>query len=285
MPRQIKRRRRYAARRARAVGRYGTLHLAACFIAGLLAGALAFYGASNLKLGSTETGGGFGASLSSWTENARAAVVPILAVGSSGENEFGVVCILGVKVEPGEGYVYIAIDPTLVGFDFQNADRTAIKVAARLAGYQLDNDGVGIANYDVKFVVAGPGKQVRVEAIDGPSAGAATTIALLSILENRKIREGYVITGTIQEDGSIGPVGGVFYKALAAAENGARYFLVPEGQSKVTVYERVVEQIFPGFSWTTYRPKVIDLNSYFSGYGLRVIEVSNIEEAASLMLE
>ncbi len=254
-------------------------------VIGALIGGFVAYGALTFRPGEREESGNAGTNLFSWAEATRAAVVPIVAVGSTGEEEFGVICTLGVRVEPGEGFVYIGIDPTLVGFDFQDADRTAIRVAAGIAGYQLDIDGVGLAGYDVKFVVAGPGKQVRVEAIDGPSAGAATTIALLSVLENRKIREGYVITGSVQEDGSIGPVGGVFYKAKAAAENGARYFLVPKGQSKVTVYERVVQEIFPGFSYISYRPRVVNLNEYFSSYGLTVIEVSTIEEAASLMLE
>jgi predicted S18 family serine protease len=259
--------------------------LALAMVIGALIGGFITYGALTFRPVERKESGYAGTNLLSWAGATRAAVVPIVAVGSTGEEEFGVVCTLGVRIEPGEGFVYIGIDPTLVGFDFQDADRTAIKVAAGIAGYQLDSDGVGLAGYDVKFVVAGPGKQVRVEAIDGPSAGAATTIALLSVLENRKIKEGYVITGSVQEDGSIGPVGGVFYKAKAAAENGTRYFLVPNGQSEVTVYERVVQQIFPGFSYISYRPRVVNLNEYFSSYGLTVIEVSTIEEAASLMLE
>ncbi|MEM2251222.1 MAG: S16 family serine protease [Candidatus Hadarchaeales archaeon] len=277
--------RKLSHQRFRRKRRYGMFHLVVALIVGMLTGVLATYGFMKISLTPEEKESSIKTNLTGWIENARAATIPIVAVGSTDQGEFGVVCTLAVKIEPGDGYVYVGIDPTLVGFDFQDADRTAIKVAAKLAGYQLDADGVGLAGYDVKFIVVGPGERVRVEAIDGPSAGAATTIALLSVLENRKIKSGYAITGTIQEDGSIGPVGGVFHKAAAAAENGARVFLVPKGQSKVTVYERVVEQIFPGFSWVSYRPKIIDLNEYFAGYGLSVVEVSTIEEAASLMLE
>jgi len=128
---------------------------------------------------------------------------------------------------------------------------------------------------------------VRVEAIDGPSAGAATTIALLSLLENRRIKEGYVITGTVEEDGRIGQVGGIPHKALAAAKEGATHFLVPKGQNKVTIYEKVTYELFPGWRWVTYRPKLVNLDTYLRerGWDLQVLEVSRIEEAAAIMLE
>lgn len=220
-----------------------------------------------------------------WLENSGS-TIPIVAV-SSGENPVGVVCTLAVRIRPGEGYVYVGVDPMLVGFDFQDSDRKAIRVAGTLAGHPLDDDGVGLKGCDVYFLVAGPGKEIRVEAIDGPSAGAATTIALLSVLENRRIRKGYVITGTIEEDGKIGQVGGIFHKALAAAKEGATHFLVPKGQGKITIYEQVTYEPFPGWRWITYRPKLVDLGAYLRerGWGLQVLEVSRIEEAASLMLE
>ncbi|MEM2536229.1 MAG: S16 family serine protease [Candidatus Hadarchaeales archaeon] len=162
-------------------------------------------------------------------------------------------------------------------------------MAGTLAGYPLDEVGIGLKGYDIYFLVAGPGKEkeIRVEAIDGPSAGAAITVALLSVLENRRIREGYVVTGTIEEDGKIGQVGGIFYKALAAAKKGATHFLVPKGQSKVTIYEQVTYEPLPGWRWITYRPKLVDLSSYLreKGWNLQVLEVSRIEEAVALMLE
>lgn len=225
--------------------------------------------------------------LSEWLENAQGASVPILAVATGGEEEFGVAATLGVKVEPGEGYVYVGIDPTLVGFDFQDADRKAIEVAASHAGLQVDpTDGVGITGLDIKFLVVGSGEKIQIGAIDGPSAGAATTLALMAALENKKLKDGYVITGTIEEDGSIGQVGGVFYKAQAAHNIGATHMLVPPGQSVVTVYRQVTRQIGP-FQWVSYVPETLDLNEYAQqeNWNLQIVEVSNIDEAAALMLE
>ena len=219
-----------------------------------------------------------------WVENSGR-TVNILAV-ASGENTFGVVCTLGVKVSQGSGGLYVDIDPTLVGFDFQGACRTAVRIACQKAGLQPDEDNVGIKGMDLFFRVVGPGEEVTVQAVDGPSAGAATTIAVLAALENKQIRPGVVITGTIEEDGSIGQVGGVYYKAEAAAKKGAKLMLVPKDQSKVLMWKPVTRQI-GWWTWTTYEPVEIDLNQWSEnqGWGLEIREVSTIDEVINLMLE
>jgi uncharacterized protein len=176
---------------------------------------------------------------------------------------------------------------TLVGFDFQYSDRTAVKVAARLTGYPLDEDGEGLKGVDVLFIVAPQSlENVQIQAVDGPSAGAATTVATVAALENKTVKENVIITGTINEDGSIGPVGGIFAKAQAANEAGAELFLVPPGQSVQTLYREVVRWRGP-FKWVTYEPVTVDLNEYAenAGWNLRIQEVSTIEEALGLMLE
>lgn len=80
----------------------------------------------------------------------------------------------------------------------------------------------------ISFVINGT-------VIGGPSAGAATTIATIAALEGKTVRLDYVLTGTIEEDGSIGQVGGVFDKAVAAEKHNFTLFLVPYGQ-KTVVY-------------------------------------------------
>jgi predicted S18 family serine protease len=219
-----------------------------------------------------------------WVENSGR-TVNILAV-ASGEQTFGVVCTLGVRVSQGSGGLYVDIDPTLVGFDFQGACRTAVKVACQKAGLQLDDDGVGIKGLDLFFRVVGPGEEVVVQTVDGPSAGAATTIAVLAALGNRRIKPDVYITGTIEEDGSIGQVGGVYYKTEAAAKKGAKLMLVPQGQSKVAMWKPVTRKVGP-WVWTTYEPVEIDLNEWSKeqGWGVEVREVSTIDEVIDLMLE
>lgn len=216
-------------------------------------------------------------------ENTQTASAHIAAVRSDG---VGLITTLIVEVGPGTGRVLIDTHP-LVGFDFQYADRIAVKVASKITGYALDDDGEGLKGANVFFYVSTQtGGAVEVQAIDGPSAGAATTVATIAVLENKKVKDNVIITGTINEDGSIGPVGEVFEKAQAANENGAELFLVPRGQSVVTVYNKVVQQVGP-FQWVTYEPEQIDLNEYAENesWGIRIQEVSTIENVIELMLE
>jgi uncharacterized protein len=217
-----------------------------------------------------------------WSASTQEASVRIAAVRSDGP---GVICSLTVMIEPGRGKIFTDTHP-LIGFDFQNSERTAVKVASELTGMALNENG-GLVDADIFFTVLPPAEgSVEIQAIDGPSAGAATTIATFAAIENRKVKENVIITGTIQEDGSIGPVGGIFEKAQAANDAGARLFLVPSGQSVVTMYREVVREVGP-FRWVTYEPVRVDLNEYAenAGWNIRIQEVSTIQEALNLMLD
>lgn len=64
-------------------------------------------------------------------------------------------------------------------------------------------------------------------AKDGPSAGAAICIALISLLTERQARRTVAITGELSLTGQILPVGGIREKLLAAARAGVSKILVP----------------------------------------------------------
>lgn len=66
--------------------------------------------------------------------------------------------------------------------------------------------------------------------VDGPSAGGLMTAAFISALQNDQLRPDVAFTGTINPDGSIGPVGGIQYKLEAAAKQGKKLMLIPIGQ-------------------------------------------------------
>lgn len=229
-----------------------------------------------LKLPSAEQGP------PAWLTGARESTIKIAAVRSDGP---GIICKLRVRLTPGEGRIWVDTHP-LVGFDFQYSERIAVAVASRLTGAELDEDGIGLRGIDVAYVVVPPPEgAVEVQAIDGPSAGAAITLATIAAIENARLREDFVITGTIREDGAIGQVGGIFEKAKAANDAGARLFLVPPGQSVVTAYREVVRELGP-FRWVTYEPVRVDLNKYAenAGWDLEIKEVSDIEDALKLAL-
>ena len=64
--------------------------------------------------------------------------------------------------------------------------------------------------------------------------GLITTLEIYNRLIKKDITKGLKIagTGTIEEDGSIGEIGGVKYKILGAAKDKADIFIVPEGNYK-----------------------------------------------------
>ncbi|MGU3431481.1 PDZ domain-containing protein [Actinomycetes bacterium M1A6_2h] len=65
--------------------------------------------------------------------------------------------------------------------------------------------------------------------IGGPSAGLMFTLAVIDKLSPGELSGGRFVagTGTITSDGTVGPIGGIPYKLIAAREAGATTFLVP----------------------------------------------------------
>ena len=68
--------------------------------------------------------------------------------------------------------------------------------------------------------------------VGGPSAGLAFTLSILDRLSPGSLTNGnkVAVTGTIELDGSVGPVGGVNQKTVAAINEGATLFIVPRDE-------------------------------------------------------
>jgi ATP-dependent Lon protease len=75
---------------------------------------------------------------------------------------------------------------------------------------------------------------------DGPSAGVAMFIALVSLLTGRTVRSDTAMTGEISLRGLVLPIGGVKNKVLAAVRAGITTVMLPERNKKD--YEDVPEQ-------------------------------------------
>lgn len=71
--------------------------------------------------------------------------------------------------------------------------------------------------------------EIDSEKVGGPSAGLAFTLSILDRLTPGDLTGGkkVAVTGTIDLDGSVGPVGGVRQKTEAAIAAGAKVFIVP----------------------------------------------------------
>lgn len=83
-----------------------------------------------------------------------------------------------------------------------------------------------ISDYDIHVNIIGGGR------IDGPSAGAAITVCIISALLDKPIRQDVAVTGEISLRGKVKPVGGIFEKVYGARRKGIKLVIVPEDNSK-----------------------------------------------------
>jgi hypothetical protein len=67
---------------------------------------------------------------------------------------------------------------------------------------------------------------------DGPSAGAAITTAIYSLLNNKKIKNDIAITGEINLQGRVTAIGGLSEKIRGATKSGIKTILYPKENSK-----------------------------------------------------
>lgn len=88
--------------------------------------------------------------------------------------------------------------------------------------------GVGVLTRDSRFDFPFP-VDINSAGIGGPSAGLAFTLGIIDVLTNGRLVNGHVMaaTGTIDQFGNVGDVGGVAQKAISVSRAGARLFLVP----------------------------------------------------------
>lgn len=86
--------------------------------------------------------------------------------------------------------------------------------------------GEDLANWDVHVNVVGGGR------IDGPSAGTAIYLALISAIQGREIRQDVAITGEVSIRGAVKAIGGVYEKIYGAKQAGMSRVVLPEENRK-----------------------------------------------------
>lgn len=148
--------------------------------------------------------------------------VPLVADKVTGDGEEGALLGAQVIVVNGTGHVFVDTNP-YTQVDLQGSARLAAMVAS-------DVLGVDEKTYDFYYII-----DISSPIIGGPSAGGALTVATIAAINKWSIKPNVVMTGMINPDESIGPVGGIPFKLEAAAAKNYTLFLIPEGQTNVTV--------------------------------------------------
>lgn len=134
-------------------------------------------------------------------------------------------------------------------------------------------NGIGITLVDHTEVDSSVPIEFQTGNIGGPSAGLMFTLSIYTQLADPDLRDGRIIagTGTIEQDGSVGDIGGADKKVLSAAQAGATVFFVPnnpvdekilkENPNAKTNYEEAMEMV---------RQEKLDIE---------VVPVTNVQEA------
>ena len=170
-------------------------------------------------------------------------------------NGNGVVTTISATATAGTGKVRTDISNALVAQDTELSIRHAMTATTTLLKLNPDN-------YDVNIDII-----ANAEQIDGPSGGMALALVIYSELAKQNLpnplRTDMIVTGTINDKGEIGPVGGVEEKLQAAAKNKLKLVLIAKGQSTIDAFDYVI-----------YANEI-------SNGQMQVIEVKNLTEAVT----
>jgi len=202
--------------------------------------------------------------------NITTAVIKVPAVN---QDKQGVATLLYVSTVPGYGRTLVNIDKLLFWVDTQNSIRTSRDVASHVTGKDLSST-------DTVYSIT-----ADASVIEGGSAGAALTIVTIAALENKNLKPDVMITGTINPDGTIGPIGEVLAKARVSKQLGATTFLVPRTQSSQVSYVDKTTCDKIGLSEICRTETVPHSINVGDEAGINVIEVYTIDDAVRYFFE
>lgn len=111
-----------------------------------------------------------------------------------------------------------------------------------------DNNGTKIIGVNLQYLrkyETEPRVKINFKKSEsGPSGGLITTLEIYNQLIKKDITKGKVIagTGTIEEDGTVGEIGGIEHKILGAAHAKADIFLSPGGKNYTDAKKYIKEK-------------------------------------------
>lgn len=195
-------------------------------------------------------------------------MIPLVADSSTKDGEQGILLFARVIATNGSGHVFVDTSP-YTQVDLQGSARLAAMVAS-------DVLGIDQRSYDFYYII-----DVSSPIIGGPSAGGALTVATIAAVKNWKLNPEVVMTGMINPDESIGPVGGIPYKLEAAAGKNYTLFLVPEGQGTVTL-QKLITRAKGSVIISNNVEETVDVIKLGEKLNVTVNEVSTIQEAVKI---
>ncbi len=150
-------------------------------------------------------------------EIAQRAGLPGVATGLAWTPVGGDILFIEATRVPGSGKLILTGQ---LGEVMKESAQAALTLAKMLVGDALDKQDIHV------HVPAGATPK------DGPSAGVAMYLALVSLLMDRPVRSDVAMTGEISLRGLVMPIGGVKEKVLAALRAGIRTVMLPRKNEK-----------------------------------------------------
>jgi ATP-dependent Lon protease len=140
---------------------------------------------------------------------------------------YGSILFIEVADMPGNGRVQLTGKLGDVLKESVEVALTWVKAHAFELGLARDSDSDIMANRSIH--VHCPSGAIPK---DGPSAGLAHTVALVSLFSGRAVRPDLAMTGEVSLRGRVLPVGGIKEKLIGAMRAGVKTVLLPKGNAK-----------------------------------------------------
>ena len=156
-----------------------------------------------------------------FSESRRRTRVPGVATGLAWTPTGGDVLFVEATAMPGNGKLVITGQLGDVMKESAQAALSFVRANAALVAPEVEEEW--FASHDIHIHV--PAGAVPK---DGPSAGVAMTVALVSLVTGRPVRNDVAMTGEVTLTGQVLPIGGVKEKSLAAQRAGIKLVILPE---------------------------------------------------------
>ncbi|WNZ97597.1 SepM family pheromone-processing serine protease [Streptococcus iniae] len=138
-------------------------------------------------------------------------------------------------------------------------------------------NGIGIGLTDYTKVHTDQEITFKTEGVGGPSAGLMFTLDILDRMNKEDLRKGRKIagTGTIDREGKVGDIGGAGLKVVAATNEGADVFFVPNNPVDKRV-KKVNPKAVTNYQEAKARQKKLKTK-------MKIVPVRNVQEAIAYL--
>lgn len=144
---------------------------------------------------------------------------------------------------------------------------------------ETKHPGLGISLVDNTEITTDIPVEIDASGIGGPSAGFMFALQIYTQLEGNDLRNGNEIagTGTISADGTIGRIGGIEKKVVAADDEGADIFFAPDDEIDPVILENYPD-LKSNYEEAVAAAEEIDTD-------MVIVPVKNIQDAIDYLSE